>query len=236
MNISDIYSVRIQSSFDDDMMEILDVFKTHPNKIVRLINYYKGLPLSYAATIIATDRGTVDFSVTAEQAYAIEQDRYAFIRTPLLKYDVFAKAQYVNVKKMATSLVKCCYVEIMAERRNFIRMAPEPRPTVVINSPLGVVEGELQDISLSGANVSIHHSCPLEAGYETSISFMLNDIETGEPMPIISPARLIRVSGEAPPRDYLFATSLDKALERQLSRYMIQRQIEVIKEIKDAIY
>jgi hypothetical protein len=68
-------------------------------------------------------------------------------------------------------------VEIMAERRNFIRMAPEPRPTVVINSPLGVVEGELQDISLSGANVSIHHSCPLEAGYETSISFMLNDIQ-----------------------------------------------------------
>ena len=236
MNISDIYSARIQHSFDYDMMEILSIFKANPHKMIRLINYYKGLPLSYAATIVSTDRGAVDFAVTAEQAYAIGKDRYAFIRSPLFKHDLFARAQHVNVKNMAVSLVKFSYVEIMAERRNFIRMVPDPHPVVVINSSLGVVEGELLDISLSGANIAIHHSCPLEAGCEAPISFMLNNIETGEPIRFNLLARLIRITGEAPPRKYLFATSPDKTLERQLSRYMIQRQIEVIKEIKDAIY
>jgi hypothetical protein len=236
MDIANLYSVRIQRSFDDDLAEILDIFKANQNKSLKLINYYKGLPLSYAATIASTDHGAVDFEVTPEQAYAIESGRYVFIRSPLFKYDLFARAQYVNVKKRAASFVKFCYVEIMAERRNFIRMVPEPSPTVVIGSPQGEIEGEVLDVSITGVSILIHHSCPLEPGCEVPISFTLKSIDTGLPIQINLAAKLICISGDALPRNYKFAISSDRLLERQLSQYMIQRQIEIIKEIKDTIY
>ena len=236
MDIADLYSVRIQNTFDDDLAEILSIFKANQNKSIKLINYYKGLPVSYPATIVATDHGSVDFEVTPEQAYAIENGRYVFLRSPLFKHDLFAMAQYVNVKKMAATFVKFCYVEIMAERRNFIRMVPDPHPAVVIDSPQGVIEGEVLDVSITGVSILIHESCPLEPGCEVPISFKLNSIDTGQPIQINLAARLVSITGDALPRNYKFSISSDRALERQLSQFMFQRQIEIIKEIKETIY
>lgn len=235
MTITDLYSTRIQNSFDEDQAEIVSILKAHPKKPLKLINYYKGLPLSYAATIAALDRGTLDLDVQAEQALAIEASRSVFIRSPLFRHDLFAHAQYVNVKKGAATFVKFCYVEIMAERRNFLRVIPEPNPNAVIESPLGSVEGNVYDLSLSGVNITIPHSCPLEPDAEVQIRFMLHTTDQCQGFSASVPAKLIAISGDVLPRNYRFSICPEKALERQLSHYIIQRQIEIIREIKDRV-
>jgi len=236
MNIADLYSTRIQKTFDEDHAEIVSILKANPKRVLYLINYYKGLPLSYPATIAAIERDTIDLDVKAEQALTIEQSRSAFIRSSLFKHDVFAQALYVNVKKQAASFVKFSYVEIMAERRNFIRLALEPNPDTVIATPLGIIEGNLCDISLSGLNISIHHSCPLTINTEASIKFMLRQIEQNPDLQVGVPARLIAVKDDYPPYSCKFSICPDKYLERQLSHYIFQRQIEIIREIKDRIW
>jgi hypothetical protein len=234
MNISDLYSTRIQKTFDEDQEEIISILKAHPKKVLKLINYYKGMPLSYQAAVSSFDRGSVDFEVRAEQAFAIEESRSAFIRSPIFKHDVLAQSQYVNIKKRAAFFVKFTYVEIMAEHRNFIRMDTDPSPNTVIESPYGTFEGRLCDISLSGLNVSIQHSCPLEIDTETTIKFTLKDVDHDLEVAISAPGRLIDIKGDYLPYNYKFITSIDKMLERQLSKYIFQRQLEVIKEIKEA--
>jgi hypothetical protein len=233
MNISDLYSTRIQKTYDDDHAEIASILKAAPQKGLRLINYYKGLPLSYPATIHSIDRSTVDLDVQAEQAFTIERNRSAFIRSPLLKHDVFAQAQYVNIKKKAATFVKFSYVEIMAERRNFIRMEPESNPDAVIESPLGIINGNLYDISLSGLNISVDQYYPLETNTEMPIRFRLRDIEQRLDINVTVPAKLVGIKDASLPYDYKFAICPDKSLERNLSQYIFQRQIEIIREIKD---
>lgn len=235
MNITDLYSTRIEKTFDDDQAEIVSILKANPKMTLKLINYYKGLPLSYPAKIASIDRGTLDLDVQAEQAFAIEKSRSVFIRSPLFKHDVFAQAQFVNIKKKAASFVKFSYVEIMAERRNFIRVAAESQPDTVITSPMGQIEGQLYDISLSGLNIVIQHSTPLEVDSEAPTRFMLRNIEQGLSFAVNVPARLVNIAGDKLPRNYKFTFNPDRSLERQLSQYIFQRQIEIIKEIKDAI-
>ena len=233
MNISDLYSSRIQKTFDDDHAEIVMILKAAPKKALKLINYYKGLPLSYPATINSIDRGVVDLDVQQEQAFTIERNRSTFIRSPLFKHDVFAQAQYVNIKKKAATFVKFSYVEIMAERRNFIRMEPEPSPDAVIESSLGIIKGNLYDVSLSGLNISVDQYYPLEINTETSIRFRLRNIEQKLDIKVNIPARLVGIMDDSLPYNYKFIICPDKMLERILSQYIFLRQIEIIKEIKD---
>ncbi len=233
MNISDLYSSRIQKTFDDDYAEIVMILKAAPKNALKLINYYKGLPLSYPATINSIDRGIVDLDVQQEQAFTIERNRSTFIRSPLFKHDVFAQAQYVNIRNKAATFTKFSYVEIMAERRNFIRMEPEPSPDAVIESPLGIIKGNLYDVSLSGLNISVDQYYPLEINTETSIRFRLRDIEQRLDITLNVPARLVGIMGGSSPYNYKFIICPDKLLERNLSQYIFHRQIEIIKEIKD---
>jgi hypothetical protein len=233
MNISDLYSSRIQKTFDDDHAEIVKILKEAPKKVLKLINYYKGLPLSYPATINSIDRGIVDLDVQQEQAFTIERNHSTFIRSPLFKHDVFAQVQYVNIKKKAATFVRFSYVEIMAERRNFIRMEPEPSPDAVIESPLGIIKGNLYDVSLSGLNIAVDEYYPIEMDTETSIRFRLRDIEQRHDMKVNVPAKLIGIADGSQPYHYKFVICPDKMLERNLSQYIFHRQIEIIKEIKD---
>ncbi|HXE95850.1 MAG TPA: PilZ domain-containing protein [Dongiaceae bacterium] len=235
MNTADLYSTRIQKTFDEDHAEIVSILKANPEKVLKLINYYKGLPLSYPASIAAIERDSIDLDVKAEQAFTIEQSRSTFIRSSLFKHDVFAQVLYVNVKKQAASFAKFSYVEIMAERRNFIRLALEPSPDTLIESPQGIIEGNLYDISLSGLNVSIHHSCPLTIDTETSIRFKLKRNEQDVDLQVCVPAKLIAIRDNFLPYSYKFTICPDKFLERKLSQYIFQRQIEIIGEIKDRI-
>jgi hypothetical protein len=234
MNLADLYGTRVQTTYDEDHAEIFSILKANPKKVLKLINYYKGLPLSYPAVVSSIDKGAVDLDVQAEQAFTIEQSRSTFIRSTLFKHDVLAQVLYVNIKKHAASFVKFSYVEIMAERRNFIRMTLEPSPVTTIESDDGTIEGSLYDLSLSGLNVMTHHYSPIATGSETSIRFILNSSEQNLNLNVNVPARLVDIKDDSPPYHYKFTICPDKLLERALSQYIFQRQIEVIREIKDA--
>lgn len=235
MDISELYSTRIQKTFDEDQAEIVTILKSNPHVSLKLINYYKGLPLSYPATVASVDKGTIDLDLQAEQALTIEHGRYTFIRSPLFKHDLFAQAQYVNLRKRAATFVKFCYVEIMAERRNFLRLEFNEPVTVSIQTALGPIEGCLHDISLSGLNVAIDDYHELEARSEASISFQLYDTEQNNSFNVCVPAVLISIADDTRPYNYKFSITPDKTTERQLSKYIFQRQIDIIREIKDTI-
>ncbi len=236
MDTSDLYSTRIQKNFDEDQSEIISILKANSKTTLKVINYYKGLPMSYPATIVEIDsRGAVDMDIQPEQALAIEECRSAFIRSPLFKYDLLAQTQYVNVRKKAVTFIKFSYVEIMAERRNFVRMQLEPPAKAVITSPGGIIDCELSDISLSGMNILVPNYCELQPAAEYPVTSRIINPELNVDIELDITGNLIAISADKPPYSYRFSFTPDKPLERILSKFIFQRQIEIIKDIKDSI-
>jgi PilZ domain len=137
--------------------------------------------------------------------------------------------------KKEASFAKFSYVENMADRRNFIRMEPHLSTVVTIDSPFGIFDGALYDISLAGLNIPIQNSCPIERGSKASIRFELGNVEIIERFDINVTAELIDIRGNRLPYNYIFIFVPDKSLESRLSRYIFQRQIEIVREIKNAI-
>lgn len=235
MDVRDLYSTRVQKTFDEDQAEIVSILSSHTGETVKLINYFKGIPLSYPAKIVSVTRGVVDLDLPEVQAYAVEQARSAFIRSPLFKHDLFAKAQYVNVKKKAATLSAFSYVEIMAERRNFVRVQVEPPSLVALEASQGMIEGTLFDISLSGFSVEIEQFYPLEPKAEALVHFSLREPDSGKFLTIKLPTTLMSVDGDKSPYHYRFSFDPDKLLEQRISHYIFQRQIEIIRQVKELV-
>jgi hypothetical protein len=236
MDHSYLYSTRIQNTFDEDQAEILSIFKEelarHPRFQISLINYYHGLPVSCPAHIVSIEKDMIDLDVAPYQAFIMRHHHYTFIRSKVLKRDVHANVQYVNIVKRAASLRKLCYVEIMAERRNYIRLELEKPQNASFKTKEGLVKGKLVEISINGACVQLLSSCHMELGEETTLTFMLHDSVQKVDYTMKTQATLVGIDGDTLPRRYRFAIAPDKILDRAIAKYLFQRQIDIIQEIK----
>ena len=238
MDYSYLYSTRINETFDDDQAEIISILKRElekkPRYQIQLINYYKGLPVSYPAQLVQIERDTVEVDVYPQQAVVMTEQHGTFIRCKALRNDLFANVQYVNIRRRAASLRKLCYVEIMAEKRDYIRLELDPHQNVLLRTADGMLRGKLTELSINGACVKVEQSCKLEIDDEITLSFMMHGImHQNLDYTVKTEARLVGVEGDTIPRYYRFTIAPDKILDRFLGQFLFQRQIEIIREIKD---
>ena len=238
MDYTYLYSTRIQKTFDEDQADILSVLKSELDKKkkleVHLINYYKGMPVSFKAQLVDIDKDALDLDISPQQAVAISSEHYTFIRSKLFKHDILAKAQYVNIRRKAVSLRKLCYVEIMAERRNHLRLILEPPINAIFNSAAGVVTGKIVELSMAGARMVVEQPCDEVLGQEAKLSMMMSDIGQDTSFNITLPAKVVSISDDIKPMQLMLLITPDLLSDRLISKYLIQRQIEIIREIKDA--
>lgn len=236
MDPASLYSTRIRKSFDEDQADILSTFRTRlaAREQIKptLINYFQGLPIIYPATVVAVEHGCLDLDVNPQQAVVIAAEHYTLIRCKLFTNDIIAHVQYVNIKKHAVTLTKLSFVEIMAERRTSVRIDITPPISSSIVHLEQSLSGELGNISANGLAINFDRYVPIEPGSEISIKFMLPDPVLQKQNLIAVAATLINISGQASPYLYTFRITPDKHQEQLISRYIFQRQVEIIKDIK----
>lgn len=238
MDFTSLYSTRIQTNFDDDQAGILATFlakhTTKDGSKVSLTNYYRGLPLIYPATILGVDQGNLDLDVNPQQAVAIASDHYTLIRSNLFHHPIVAHVQYVNVKKHVVSLNKLCFVEVLAEKRAAVRLNLEPPVHATIQCHDQGITGNLVDISTQGLAITVDELVELEIGAEMSVRFMLPDAVLMKQTLVKVPATLVDIVGSASPYRYRFRITPEKHQEQLISRYSFQRQVEIIRVLKEA--
>jgi hypothetical protein len=239
MDFTSLYSTRIQKTFDDDQAEMLkhflDNITTKDGSKVILTNYYKGLPIIYPATVVGVERGNLDLDVNSQQAVAIASDHYTLIRSKLFTYPIVAHVQYVNVKKHAVSLNKLCYVEVLAEKRTAVRLDLEPPVRATIQIHGHSIVGELVDISTHGIAISVDSYAELEGDTELFVKFLLPDPVLQKQTLVKVPATLVEIAGDGSPYRYKFRITPEKHQEQLISRYSFQRQVEIIRGLKDLV-
>jgi hypothetical protein len=237
MDFTSLYSTRIQTTFDDDQAEILKTFLekciTKEGAKVNLTNYYRGLPVTYPAVILGVEQGNVDLDVNPQQAIAIASDHYTLIRSKFFPDPIVAHVQYVNIKKHMVSLNKLCFVEVLAEKRAAVRLNLDPPVRATIQHVDQGIAGNLVDISTQGIAITVDNFATLEIGAEMPVKFMLPDSVLLKQTLIKVSATLIDIAGSAAPYRYRFRISPEKHQEQLISRYIFQRQVEIIRGLKE---
>jgi c-di-GMP-binding flagellar brake protein YcgR len=183
---------------------------------------------------VELDRGTLELDVHPQQAVAIDRTRRVFIKCDYFDSAILAEVQNANVRKMTASLRNFTFVEIMAERRDALRLELEPPTETEIGCEAGKFHGKLFDISLGGFSVRTDQHCPLEKEVEVRLSVMVPNLLQNTLSRIETQARHIETIKEGGSYFSRYSFQANAQSEAVISRFVFQRQVEIIREIKEA--
>ena len=236
MDISHLYIPRPQLSVDEDQAQILKTFKEVVEKGktgVKLLNYYQGLPLFFPAQIVEVDHGMLDLDIHPQQAVAIERDRYTFIRSDAFPHDIGAHVQYINVSRRTVTLSRLFFVDIMADHRQALRLKLAPPTDAAFDLNGEKVGGQLYDLSMGGAAISVDRLPECTDGFETKLQFLIPNIIQNTHTIVHVPAQHVGTTEQGECHICKFSITPDKTVEQLISQYIFQRQVEIIRFLKD---
>lgn len=237
MKYTDLFNTRIQKTSVEDNSEIMSVFvntfRNDPNLEVQLINYYKGMPLSFNARVSKIKNGVLELQVYPQQAVAISDDHYTFIRSKLFSHDIVAKAFDVDIKQKTVSLNNLCYVELCAERRNHIRLKVNPPIDALYVTSQGTVRGEIIELSTTGTIMVVDYTVDMDIAEGGKLLLKLPDADHNTSCHVKVPARIITILDKTMPLNFIFSITADNINEKLIAKYLFNRQIEIIRILKD---
>jgi hypothetical protein len=226
----------VRGTSHEDSLMIIQFFKGMVGKRFSFLNYYKEIPVSYDALLLNVENEMAEFELHEYQAKIIHIDRktliYSHIESPF-KEDIFAEAFYINTLKKKTILCKFQYAKIRSNMRRFVR--------VVLDRPVGadllfeddIVKGNVKDISLGGAAIQLLSQERISPGVELNLFLKLPDISTGEIQEVGMSATVVKINGDVAPFECFVEFHPEKHSQQQISYYINQRQVEIIKELKE---
>jgi len=237
MDFSHYFHTRTKVSVDADRAGISagfqDLVREGLNLKLRLSTYYKGLPISYPAIIDDYGFGVLNLEVHQQQAVALETVRRAFISCDHFDCSLLCEVVSVDVRRRSAALKNFSFVDVMAERRESLRLQLEPRTPAEILG-VGLVAGALSDISLGGCCIRTERHTQLQRGSEYKLRLKIPNLLQKTMNNVEIPARFLDCTSDRDNDICSFAFSADASEETVISRYTFQRQVEIVRELKDA--
>ena len=237
MDFSRYYESSTKQSLEEDGIRIAsgfqDIIKRGARVSLRLVNYYKGLPLSYPATLVEIDRGTLELDVHQQQAVALNTSRYTFIKCDYFDCPILAEVQSADVRRMTASLRNFMFVEIMAERRSALRLEMEPQTDAEIKVEEILLTGKVIDVSLGGFSIRPAQRCTLLRNAEVTLRVMVPNLLQNTLTRLETKATHIETVSSNDHDICRFSISTEPQSEGLLSRFIFQRQVEIIRELKE---
>ncbi|GFE61122.1 PilZ domain-containing protein [Geobacter sp. AOG2] len=226
----------IKGTEREDSLVVIQNLKEMIGKNFSFLNYYKEIPVSYDAKLVNVDNEMAEFEVHEYQAKVIALEHKALIRAHekfSFREDMVGEAFYVNVARKKVILCNFGYAKIKSDMRRFVR--------VVLDKPLeaelivedDILKGSIRDVSLGGASIIVASREQLPQGREISMFLKLPDISSGSIHEVGVTATVIKVTGDNAPYNCFVEFYPEKHSQQQISYYINQRQVEIIKELKE---
>jgi hypothetical protein len=194
---------------------------------LKLVNYFREIPVSYAANVLTVEEKSAEFSVHQIQAVVITLEKVTILKSRHFPRDVVASVNYVNVEKSRIVLSGFSYAMVRADRRMSVRV--ELADAILATFAAGelTAAGRLHDMSLTGISITVPQDpgLPLSEKGELTVALPSGAITVTASLltskPLAKGCRLI------------FEIELSRATELSISQYIFKRQVEIIKELKD---
>ncbi|SNB47619.1 PilZ domain-containing protein [Geobacter sp. DSM 9736] len=230
--MTDLYQLVTVDGGKEDSNAILAILKEiHGERLqndLRLLNYYHEIPVSYPATVESIEDDMVDVLVHQHQAVVMYHQKMTFLKSRHFPHDVVAGVFRADVNRCVAVLSRFAYAHVRAERRQFLRVRIEGDTQVTFRSAAGAVTGVLSDISVRGISMSAS-AADLQPPVNGTISLVL------EGTPLSFPATFLKsIESSEGPR-YIFEMDATSKDEEKISQFIIRRQLEIIRGLKDSL-
>jgi hypothetical protein len=200
------------------------------------LNYYKEIPVSYDATLLTVENEMAEFELHEYQAKVISMERKALIFAHLespFKDDIIGEAFYINTLKKKVILCNFEYAKIRSDMRRFVRVMLDKPVEADLIFEDDIIKANAKDISLGGASMHLMSIDRLVPGLELNLFIKLPDISSNSIVEVGMSATVIKVSGDCAPFACILEFHPEKHSQQQISYYINQRQVEIIKELKE---
>jgi hypothetical protein len=220
----------------EDSLVIVQFLKEMVGKRFSFLNYYKEIPVSYDAMLLNVENEMAEFELHEYQAKVIAIERHALIHSHMespFREDILAEAFYINTLKKKVILCNFEYAKIRSEMRRFVRvMLDKPVEADMILED-DIIKGNVKDISLGGAAMHLMSTNHLFPGFELNLFLKLPEISSGAINEVGMSATIVKLTGESAPFNCILEFHPEKHSQQQISYYINQRQVEIIKELKE---
>lgn len=220
----------------EDNLVIIQFLKRMIGQRFSFLNYYKEIPVSYDATLLSVENEMAEFEVHDYQSKVINMEKRALIysheKSPF-KEDLFGEAFYINIARKRVILCKFRYGKIWSDMRRFVRVLIDKPVAADLLLSEGTISGNLKDISLGGAAMSVMSQDLLVPDAVENMLLKLPDFQTGSVMQVGLNAKVVKVIGDTAPFICYLEFLPDKISQQHISFYINQRQVEIIKELKE---
>jgi hypothetical protein len=194
---------------------------------LQLLNFYRQLPVTFGATVLTVEEKDAEFQVNRLQALVIASEKISILKSSHFPSDVLASASSVKIEKSQVVLSNFSYALVRAQRRKYVRVELSDPVFASFTSPNGTLGGILHDMSLTGITINISQDPQIPISQKGVLAVTL---PTGT---FKVPASLLKVLTPDEGYRLVFQIGATPATEACLSQYIMRRQVEIIRELKN---
>lgn len=230
------YDKAIRGTEREDRLVILQVLQGMIGQTFSFLNYYKEIPVSYDATLLNIENEMAEFSVHEYQAKVINMEKETLIYSPPqgpFSEDLIGEAFYVSAAKKRVILCNFGYATIRSDMRRFVRVLIDNPVEAELIFEGDILKGNVKDLSLGGAAISTMSADLLVPGLDINIFLKLPDYNSNSRLEVGMRATIVKVVGTSAPYICYIEFLAEKHSQQMIAYYINQRQVEIIKELKD---
>lgn len=218
------------------MLVILQFLQGMIGQTFSFLNYYKEIPVSYDATLLSIENEMAEFAVHEYQAKVINMEKETLIYSPPqgpFSEDLIGEAFYVSAAKKRVILCNFGYATIRSDMRRFVRVLIDNPVEAELIFEGDILKGNVKDLSLGGAAISTMSADLLVPGLDINIFLKLPDYNSNSRLEVGMRATIVKVVGTSAPYICYIEFHAEKHSQQMIAYYINQRQVEIIKELKD---
>lgn len=221
-----------QQNFLQRFQEMIDLDRA---PTVTLTNIYKEVPITHPATLCEVKARFLELSTCELQLAAINQCREAYIVSPRLEAPVLGQLESIDIRHGVVQLCNFRFAELPEVNRKTVRVRFKKPLQIMMYSGGDKISGVIHDISLGGCCINTLVRKEMSDTENINVELKLIDQGTGELTTASIPSTVVRVSGDSPPYRCALCFQHTQQTEQFLSVFIYQRQLEILKELRDAI-
>jgi hypothetical protein len=231
------YDKVIRGTEYEDGLVIIQYLKGMVGQTFSFLNYYKEIPVSYDARLISVENEMAEFEVHEYQAKVITLEKKVLIRSHSkspVPDDLIGEAFYVNTARKKVILTRFHYAKIRSDLRRYVRVCLDGRRADVdIYLENDIVPASVIDISLGGLALQVDNPAGLEPGKEVNLILKLEAPAELALREIGATCTVTRLLGTTSPYTCILEFHADRHSQQALAYYINQRQVEIIRELKE---
>ena len=233
------YDKVVRGSEREDGLLIVQFLKGMVGETFSFLNYYKEIPVSYDARLVSVENDMAEFEVHEYQAKVITFEKKVLIRShekSPVPEDLVGEVFYVSATRKKVILSRFHYAKIRSDLRRFVRVCLDDarRPDADIHCEDDIVPATVRDISLGGVALQVNGplGC-LEVGKEVNLILKLKSVEDLSFSEIGASARVVKITEDFPSPTCILEFHAERHSQQSLAYYINQRQVEIIRELKE---